>query len=449
MVFGQPQTVLAQTVDTAEVSIAKSGPRAVLVQFFVRNMSMHSLKEEQVYIDFYVAFTWRQHTTDAALLNRTQQGCAGSLEPGDPAYDAAVKFIPQGELMNARDCELKLGEPAALMIFEANSKWGHADAYGGAGASIPAFEMAPLRAVYHLKGTFSIENVIAAAADFPFDVHYPSIVFESWEESDDLLFVPSPFDKNNTAATLDATSDIPLFPLAEWDLVRGQAHGLQDGVRLWTFVREYKSDIFTTDGSGRSRGASFSNIILTFAVSRQPAYFLTQVVPVLLLMALMSISTLWMPLYDYEALSCSRLAAKCQGAESGVNATAVDADTDVLAIRLSVMPTLVLAAVAFKLALADVLPVTPRMTYLDSLFSNFYLANSLAAVLTVVANLNPNHAELLDRIAVVGFAVLLSVSLLHFLSGWARRPRPIQQTAEGVQHSDAETARRRRLKLRV
>ena len=59
MVFGQPQTVLAQTVDTAEVSIAKSGPRAVLVQFFVRNMSMHSLKEEQVYIDFYVAFTWR------------------------------------------------------------------------------------------------------------------------------------------------------------------------------------------------------------------------------------------------------------------------------------------------------------------------------------------------------------------------------------------------------
>ena len=390
-------------------------PRVVLVQFYVRNMSMSSLKDETVLSDTYLAFTWRQHTTDAALLQKAQRGCAGGLAPGDPAYAEALAAIPQGELMNARDCELKLGEPAALMVFEAASKWGLAETYGAAaaGSIIPADELAPLRAVYHLKGTFSLEDVVTAASDFPFDVHYPSIVFESWEESSDLVFVPSPSD--NVLSMLDATSDIPLFPLSEWDLVSGpSAIGMQDGVRLWTFTRHYKSDIFTTDGSGVRTGASFSNVILTIAVGRQPSYFLTQVVPMVVVMDVMSVLMLCMPLYPATALTID------------------DVRGENLSNRLGTLSTLLLAAVAYKLAIADVMSATPKMTYLDYLFSAFYMANTIAVVLSVVAYLSPTRAQVLDTIAIVVYCMLCSGSLLYFLKGYLCRRRSIRQRAEGL-----------------
>ena len=72
--------------------------RFVFVQCHVRNMSMSSLRDQQCLIDFYLAFTWRQRTTDAALLQRTRKGCAGQLDPSDPGYEAALYLIPKGEL---------------------------------------------------------------------------------------------------------------------------------------------------------------------------------------------------------------------------------------------------------------------------------------------------------------------------------------------------------------
>ena len=47
--------------------------------------------------------------------------------------------------------------------------------------------MVPLRAVYHVKGSFTLDNVKYASKSFPFDVHYASAVFESWEEIDNLM----------------------------------------------------------------------------------------------------------------------------------------------------------------------------------------------------------------------------------------------------------------------
>ena len=414
----------------------------VIVQIYVRNMSMAPLKEEQVLLDIYMAFTWRQRTKDAALLSRTRAGCAGPLEAGDPAYEAARAAIPQGELMNARDCTLDLANPAALLVFEAESKWGRVETYGDLSTdNIPQHELAPLRAVYHLKGSFSVEDVLTHAVDFPFDVHYPSVVFESWEEIGNLVLVPSPYEQD-ASSLLDLTSDIPLFPLAEWDMVQGPAEiKMQHGVRLWSFVRNYKSDIFTTDGAALRRGASFSNIVLTFAVSRQPYYFLTQVIPVILIMAGMSVATLRLPLYLEESIG------------SGDSLTFADAQQNNLSNRLAVMTTLVLAAVAYKLALANVLPITPSMTYLDWHFSVFYAANGVGVTLSVVSYLNPANTQLIDDVATAQFALLYVVSLLHFVMGFARRPVPIRPKALGGLLPDMSERygrqKKRRLKLRV
>ena len=66
---------------------------------------------------------------------------------------------------------------------------------------------------------------------------------------------------------LDNTSGVPLFPLPEWNLVKGDKDaGLNAGLRLWTFVRHYTSDTFTTDGTGIQPACSFSNVVLTFVV---------------------------------------------------------------------------------------------------------------------------------------------------------------------------------------
>ena len=124
--------------------------------------------------------------------------------------------------------------PALILSDLSNSDSGGCDAsrvgFSPASAVAPAYswmmssdDQAYSRVICHtvfirttyFKGFFSMEDVMTHATDFPFDVHYPSIVIESWEESDTLVFVPSP------TPTLDDTSDIPLFPLAEWDLVRG------------------------------------------------------------------------------------------------------------------------------------------------------------------------------------------------------------------------------------
>ena len=409
---------------------------------YVRNMSMHSIKEEQVYIDFYLAFTWRHRTTNTALLEKAQRGCGGALEEGHPAYNDAVAAIPPGELMNARDCELDLSKPSALMVFEAGSKWGLAEAYGDAAASIqiPADEMVPLRAVYHLKGTFSLEDVMTAASDFPFDVHYPSVIFESWEESKDVVLVPAPSALDvdgGRAAMLDATSDIPLFPLSEWDLVRGPrmaAVDLHEGVRLWSFERRYESDIFTTDATAERTGAAFSNVVLTFAVGRQPAYFLTQVVPVLAAMFTMSMCMQRLPLYPVSVATD--------------DADLDDALRENLATRLSVLTTLLLSAVAFKLVLADALPFTKEMTYLDYLFSSFYMASAMAVLAGVVAYLIPAYAQLIDDVATAMYAIMFAVALLHFMMGYMRQPSPIRQRPQAG-WSKLDGRRHRQLKLRV
>ena len=165
----------------------------------------------------------------------------------------------------------------------------------------------------------------------------------------------------------------------------------------------------------------------------EATYFLTQVISVVLMMACMTLCTLWLPLFD-EALASPTLA---------------DAFDDNLSTRLSMVPTMVLAAVAFKLVLADALPITPRMTYLDWLFSAFYLAHCVAAFLTIVAYLHPPHAKLIDYVSIVTFVALLAASKLHFLKGYLRRARPIHQTAEGVHESREELRKRRQLKLRV
>ena len=248
----------------------------------------------------------------------------------------------------------------------------------------------------------------------------------------ELVFVPSPFDKHDASAMLDATSAIPLFPLSDWDLVRGPktiaGDGLQDGVSLWTFVRTYKSDIFTSDGSGGRVGASFSNVILTFAVGRQPQFFLMQVIPVIVIMSFMSVITLRMPLQiqDGEYMPSS----------------------DSLSIRLATVTTLLLAAVAYKLALAGMLPNTRVPTYLDALFSAFYLANCLAAGSSVAAaHWSPAHAPLIDDIGTAAYIAVISAALLHFMVGYARRPSVIVHHAEGQHASSTRVSRREKLRV--
>ena len=114
------------------------------------------------------------------------------------------------------------------------------------------------------------------------------------------------------------------------------------------------------------------------------------------------------------------------------------------------LTTLLLSAVAFKLVLADALPFTTNMTYLDYLFSSFYMANSTAVLAGVVAYLNPVSAQLINDVATAMYATIFAVALLHFMMGYMRRPSPIRQRAHaGWSTLDGRRHRQRHLKLRV
>lgn len=73
---------------------------------------------------------------------------------------------------------------------------------------------------------------------------------------------------------IDSTSGAQLFPLSEWLLHQGPAEeGLQSGIRLWNWTRVYDSDIFTGDPTGAAARCSFSNVVLTICITRNPQVY--------------------------------------------------------------------------------------------------------------------------------------------------------------------------------
>ena len=120
---------------------------------------------------------------------------------------------------------------------------------------------------------FTLDNVKYASKSFPFDVHYASAVFESWEEIDNLKFLPA---HDSVESMLGNPHETPLFPLPDFNLVAGgdvlygnEKVNLDAGMCVWTFVRSYESDIFTSQGDARKTGANFCNLVITFVLRRR------------------------------------------------------------------------------------------------------------------------------------------------------------------------------------
>jgi len=391
--------------DVSHLPMDQAAKRRVCVQTCLRKISVR-LAEEAVDVDMYVAFTWRQLTENKALLARAHHAGtdaaatvrSGSLTEMDEAYAEAVRWIPQGEFMNALDdlSGFDISKPASVTVFDVSSRWGLASTYGsdprepdgdvGGG-------MVPIRVVYRVRGAFAIENVARATTAFPFDVHYISIVFESWEEHHAMQFVPSPFDEPHDM--LDNTTGVPLFPLPQWDLVHGQVYGLEAGLKVWSFTRQYTSDIFTTNVAGTADECAFSNAVLTFVVGRNPVYWLRQVVPILLVLAATMTAILLIP---------------------------VDV---VLSDRIAAAVTMILTAVAFKFELSGSVPPSATPTRLDTHFNAFYAMNGLVVIGTAISNHLSEHAPLVDAVTTGLFVTGYAASLIHLLAGYRSRPKVV------------------------
>ena len=63
--------------------VALPTPLRAPVLCAVRNLKLN-LGEEEFRLDFYLAFTWRQRTSDPGLIARSQPGSGGALLQGDP-----------------------------------------------------------------------------------------------------------------------------------------------------------------------------------------------------------------------------------------------------------------------------------------------------------------------------------------------------------------------------
>ena len=91
----------------------------------------------------------------------------------------------------------------------------------------------------------------------------------------------------------------------------------------------------------------------------------------------------------------------------------------------------ILSLVAFKLALSEVLPKTPAMTYLDWHFAYHYMANGLAFCLSIAqCAAGPLYSRSINLVAWVACSTLFIASIVHFLWGWCHQPPTIHLKAQ-------------------
>ena len=163
--------------------------------------------------------------------------------------------------------------------------------------------------------------------------------------------------------------ETPLFPLPDFNLVAGgdvlygnEKVNLDAGMCVWTFVRSYESDIFTSQGDARKTGANFCNLVITFVLRRRAAYYIRSIVPIVFIFGLSSAAAIRIPLHDVptdnDDLSAMDAVATASVRELGYS-------------RINFLATFILAAVAFQFTISTDMPHNESSHYIEKCFYMF------------------------------------------------------------------------------
>ena len=270
----------------------------VLIQVMLRNVVVN-LANREFWVDLYWGMTWRENTTSVELLDASRSG-GRSVDLKEIGSDDLVSWkafsdtIPEGEYMNAADLPsdfIQSVKPSAALVFSMESPYMRDDCYPNCEkSSSNESNLVAMRAVWHVKGNFKLEDTAKGLVEFPFDIHVLNIVFECWSERSDVKFVVNA--DAPLSSLLDTSSPNPLFPLPQWNLISAQPQGEgavpavgTNGIALWTFTRHYSSDLFTSSFSSAVTEAHFSNVVFSIILSRNPWPIIMDIVPILKFLA--------------------------------------------------------------------------------------------------------------------------------------------------------------------